>query len=758
MHPGQGSEPRARGSRWRIRLGVTTVAAVGLAIAAVAISPGSGGASPTAAWSLAATSTPGAAPLPATNSSGKAPATDPMVASNGVGCTSTSFCVSVGSYLDAGGANQQDGFIDTLSGTTWSATVAPEPASTGATPAFGPGTDADSHQFGDLEAVTCPTQGTCFAVGQYDDTNGASYGLIDTVSNGTWSAAAAPQPSTNGFGTAPGTDASAKQAANLDAITCSSTTSCVAVGHYEDADGNTFGLIETYASGTWSALAAAEPATDPVSAGAANSTGGAGSANLDAVSCASTASCVAVGQYKDADGNEIALAEQLSNGAWVPTAAAEPGTNPLGTAAGYASTGGGRANFNAVDCPAAGTCLAVGYYNDTNHDRYGLIDSLANGSWSPSAASEPAANAAGIGPGTDGDGNGFGTLAAVSCPTAGFCVAVGGYNDAKGIEYGLIAQGAGTTFSASAAFEPPNAGSETDAFAGADLDAVACPTIEACAAAGYYIDSTTPSGFRYALADTLTGTTWAASAAPEPANAGTDTDSLQRALGSEVGCTDDGMCLLAGAYRDTSGHTDGLLDTYLPQAPVVVRISPRTGELARTESISGTGFYPGSAVYFGRVKATAVTYESPRLLRAVTPPFHLQVPIEVTNDGGTSSATAANEFTYGSPVHYSIVGDTFGLSGVVFTWHCDKFAACHVRAWLQVVVRNRVTGHVSRGTLALRRLSLAAGKSRRIQLLLTAYGKAIVRAFHSFSFERVHMLAVTPGNVHDVTSVLVRQG
>jgi IPT/TIG domain len=734
-----------------MRVGVAGAAAIALALTAVAITPATGSAAATQGWSLAATPTAGEAPLPAANSSGDAPATNPHAVENGLACASASFCVAVGSYNDTGG---KDGLIDALSSGSWSATVAPEPSTNVA--GVGAGTDADSRQSASLAAVACPAAGNCFAVGQYKDANGYTYGLIDALANNAWSATAAPEPSTNGFGTAAGTDTSGKQSASLDAISCPSTSSCFAVGQYEDADGNTFGLIETYASGAWSAVAAPEPTSDPVSAAAANSTTGLGSANLTAVTCPTSTGCVTVGTYTDADTNTIALGEQLTNGAWLPTAATEPATNPLGTGPGYATSGGGRAAFNDVSCAAAGNCVAVGYYNDSNHRRYGFIDALASSTWSPSAAPEPSTNASSAGPGTDTDAHGFATLLSVSCASTSSCVAVGGYDDANGFEYGLIDSGSGTSFAATAAPQPANAASDADTLAASELEFVSCPSTLACSAVGYFTDSTAP-GYQYGLADNLTGTTWSTDAAPEPANTGTDGDLQQLATATKVACSTDGGCLLGGSYQDTSGDSDGLLDIYLPAAPVVSRISPRVGVLARPETISGSGFYPGSEVYFGRVRATSVSYISPSLIRAVTPAFHLTVPVTVTNAEGSSAASSLSEFTYSSPVHFSSAGYTFGLSGVVFSWHCQKFSACHVRAWLSVVVHSHRTGRVSRGILASRKMSIVAGKTRNIQLLLTSYGKSIVANFRGYSFVSARILAVTPGNVHNTSSVTVRQ-
>lgn len=752
MHIIQGKERGARRrSRWRVRLGAGAAVAIGLTIVSVAITAATGGAAPDDGWSLAASPTAGEAPLPAANAAGDAAAANPSVSENGVACTSASFCIAVGVYDDAGGASQTDAVIDALSSGSWSATAAPEPTTNAS--GVGPGTDGDGHQSASLAAVACPAKGACVAVGEYEDANGDRYGLIDALANDVWSAIAAPEPTTNGFGTAPGTDGDGHESASLDAISCPATTTCVAVGEYEDADGNAFGLVDTFANGSWSAVAAPEPSSDPVAAAAANSTGGAGVANLTGVDCPSATSCAAVGTYTDADTNTIALAEQLSNGAWVPTAAAEPATNPLGSGPGYATIGGGRATFTGVSCPAVGTCVAVGDYNDTSHKRYGLVDSLTGNTWTASAAPEPSTNASGVGPGTDADGNGFANLLSVSCATTTSCVAVGGYHDANGIESGLIDSGSGTTFAATAASEPASAATDANSFAAAELESVACPTTEACSAVGYFTDATGPGGYRYVLADNLIGATWASNTAPEPSNAGTDTDLEERATASAVSCSTDGACLLAGSYRDTSAHSNGLLDGYLPPAPVVSRISPSVGVLARTETIAGSGFYPASEVYFGRVRASSVTFLSPRLIKAVTPAFHLEVQVGVTNAGGTSAASSLSEFHYASPVRFSSVGDTFGSSGVIFSWRCEKFAVCHVRAWLQVVVRSRTTGRVSRGILASRTMSIGAGKTRDIQLLLSGYGKSIVANFPGYRVLSARMLAVTTGDVHNVASV-----
>ena len=363
--------------RWVTALMALAVAG---ALSVAMIGPATTASAATAGWTLATTPTPGEAPLPATNSASHAPAANPTVEENGVSCTSSAFCVAVGDYLDSGGVAQRDGLIDTYSGGTWTATVAPEPATNSA--GAGPGTDTNGHQVAHLESVSCASAGNCVAVGDYEDANGFVYGLIEVLSGGTWTATAAPEPATNGYGTAPGTDTNTKQQGALTSVTCVSATSCLAVGRYKDSDGNTFGLIETLASGAWTPTAAAEPTTDQVGAASGNTAGGAGVATLAAVECQSAVACLAVGKYNDADGNTIGLIEALASGSWSATAAPEPATNSLGTGPGYTSGGAGTASLADVTCAptSGGVCIAVGRYTDTNAKTYGLVETVRLGS------------------------------------------------------------------------------------------------------------------------------------------------------------------------------------------------------------------------------------------------------------------------------------------------------------------------------------------------------------------------------------------
>src|SRR6202041_2528158 len=80
-----------------------------------------------------------------------------------------------------------------------------------------------------------------------------------------------------------------------------------------------------------------------------------------------------------------------------------------------------------LSCPTVSWCVAIGQYTDTSGDGRQLIDTLAGGIWTPSEVVLPA-NAV----------DGAGSFSDVACPTAGFCIAVGYYQDTNLSDDGFI--------------------------------------------------------------------------------------------------------------------------------------------------------------------------------------------------------------------------------------------------------------------------------------------------------------------------------
>ena len=90
-------------------------------------------------------------------------------------------------------------------------------------------------------------------------------------------------------------------------------------------------------------------------------------------------------------------------------------------------------------------------------------------------------------------------------------------------------------------------------------------------------------------------------------------------------------------------------DDYVYGRPAVTSIDPTSGHThgGNTVTVKGTGFTPDAAVTFGTVSSGSVTFVSSTKIRAVAPAEGAgTVDITVTTGGGTSSATAADQYTY----------------------------------------------------------------------------------------------------------------
>ena len=166
---------------------------------------------------------------------------------------------------------------------------------------------------------------------------------------------------------------------------------------------------------TWS------PAEAPLPANAAGTASQ--SAGLNDVTCPSVQSCVTVGYYFTRDnpgenfGSTWGLIETLSHGTWTPAAA--PVDVPF-TQVTFFQLGG-------VTCRAAGTCVAVGSFGDTQNTERPLVETLSDGSWTPATPALPA-----------GANQKAAFLSQVACPAPGTCVATGWYTAQNGASQGLI--------------------------------------------------------------------------------------------------------------------------------------------------------------------------------------------------------------------------------------------------------------------------------------------------------------------------------
>lgn len=425
--------------------------------------------------------------------------------------------------------------------TNWTGTEAPLPS------------DARSNAFLSLSHVACESAGSCVAVGEYYGADLDGNGLIETLSGGTWSPMAAPLP--------PQLSNTPMYSTGLGSVACPSTSSCIAVGSYEDATANqnVGPLIETLHNGSWTGVVAPLP------------TGGSGGA-LSAISCPSATFCVAIGTFSDSKDNNAGLIETLSGGSWTATEAPAPpgaaspevssvscgavgscvavtefsnaidtlangtwkGTSgPLPADANPTPPPGQGTNFNSVACPAAGSCVIAGIYSSKSDGEQGMLDQLASGKWTASKERLPA----------DANPTATAVLNSVTCTSSRSCLALGGYNeDGGGYFEGNLDTLSGGTWTAITA-PTPNGGDV------AGLSAASC-IATSCVAVGYY--GANAGG----LIDTGSGGKWTATAPPLPSNAGTGSGGLD-----SVTCTASGFCVAIGSYVDNAGHGEGLLET-----------------------------------------------------------------------------------------------------------------------------------------------------------------------------------------------------
>jgi hypothetical protein len=458
------------------------------------------------------------APLPADAGNGS---TNPHVYLASTSCPSTSGCVAAGWYSDTAG--QVWGLIEQQSGSGWNVIEAPQPANagTGANQGLWLGSSGCGLS-SPCRAVSCPTASFCVAVGQYQITTTDNAAVIETLSGGSWTAMQAPVPGDAAAGPSP------QPFAALQSVWCASPTSCVAVGSYVNASGNTAGFIDTLSGTTWAT------ATTPVPSDAAGTL-----SDLKGVSCPTASSCVATGTYRTTAGGIDGLFAMLAGSTW--TASAAP-------AATNAATGASQVTqpFQ-VACASAASCVVAGQYTDTGGNHPGYIATLSGGTWSAIAAPVPSDAATG-GPGLST------VLYGASCGAPTVCTVVGWYPDTGGGQHGLIDTLSGSSWSTQAAPVPANAAPGS---VSTQLQTVSCPTPAFCTAVGYY---QTAGPVTTGLVDTLVGGSWRAMTAPVPSNATATTNYLSNA--KYVDCYSPVACNVVGGYTDAASNNQGFLATF----------------------------------------------------------------------------------------------------------------------------------------------------------------------------------------------------
>ena len=278
--------------------------------------------------------------------------TSPSSATTAVSCPAATTCMAVGNYYN-GSASQV--FSESWNGTSWSIQSTP-----------GPSGAVDAH----LTSISCPSATDCTAAGYYSTTGSNELPLAELWNGSAWSIQSMPIPS-------------GSLTAVLEAVSCSSSGACVAVGYYSaSSSGGT--LAESWDGGAWSILPTAKP------------NGFSGS--FTAVSCLSATSCESVGGFNPGTGYPTPFAASWNGSTWTIQSMPTPGGSLLSGA-------------TALSCTSSSNCTAVGYYEaSSSFEYFTLAESWNGASWSVAATPNP--------PGPAGS-----RLFGVACPTS--CMAVG---------------------------------------------------------------------------------------------------------------------------------------------------------------------------------------------------------------------------------------------------------------------------------------------------------------------------------------------
>jgi hypothetical protein len=300
-------------------------------------------------------------------------------------------------------------------------------------------------KFALVGSISCTSAGDCTAGGGYSP-GAPDLGFdafVVTERDGIWGKAIE----------VPGTGAlNAGPTADVSSVSCWSPGDCTAAGQYEPGGVASQGIIDTQAfvvtekNGTWGS-ATELPGLAALSTGK--------QAAADAISCTAGGSCAVGGSYTTASGRQQAFVADESAGTWQP-AEEVPGTGSLNV--------DGEAGVSDVSCASPGNCGATGY--DSGNSEQSFVASEVNGTWRTADALPDDANAG-----------------AISCPSAGNCLAGGSYyTGVTGTQAFVMSERSGTWGKLQPV--PGLAGLNVGQAAG--IQSVSCSAAGDCAAGGTY--------------------------------------------------------------------------------------------------------------------------------------------------------------------------------------------------------------------------------------------------------------------------------
>ena len=369
-----------------------------------------------------------------------------------------------------------------------------------------------------IESASCVSTGSCTVAGSYLDSSGVGQVMAVTESGGHWARAIKlTLPANRGprFG------------ALARAVSCTRVGSCVAVGDYETSSSTVVaGFTATESHGTWHRATQVRLPTNA----AVPSEG-----FVAGVSCTGPGSCVLAGNYADNLGHTRPMVATEVGGKWARARELRAPANAVSA---------GQVLLLSVACPKAGSCVAVGTFDDKTDYARPMAVTESGGRWHQAIQIMLPKDAAGqpqpppsIPP------------MSVACSGAGNCLFVSSYRNRLGRMVPMsAAESSGTWRRAQHITRAPaNAAAQP----GVTLTSVACTSAGICTASGDYA---LKSGGFGALVMTRTGTRWtSATQIRAPADAATGDRRL--AVAAAIGCTATGFCAIGGTYLTARSTT-----------------------------------------------------------------------------------------------------------------------------------------------------------------------------------------------------------
>ncbi len=434
-------------------------------------------------------------------------------------CTSSDDCVSGGAFTDGSGAQQA--FLSDETDGVWS-------SATEVAAALNVGGVAG------IIAISCPSAGSCTAVGTYTDGADVVHTFVINQVNATWGYPTEVPDFTSMI---------AQDASEMTTLSCTSATTCVGVGSFVDhATASAQPILFDESDGVWGT---------PVEAPGATSLNPSGIAFVGGLDCVSATTCVAGGDIINlppATGPLVPFLLDEDNGVWgamyeVPGIAT---LSPIG-----------EAGLTALSCGAPGDCSGGGVYLDASGQAQAYLVNEVGGVWS--SATQLFATQQ-LGSGVTSEVN------SIDCPAAGDCSAVGAYTDDAGNLQPFVLDETDHVWSR--AIEVPGVQALNDNV-GATLTTVSCSAAGACSAGGDYTDA---DGNSQAFLVNEENGTWS-NAIEVPGTSTLNKGGMATIY--QVSCSLDGSCGVQGSYADASQNNQLFVVNSSVIAPTTVSSAPR---------------------------------------------------------------------------------------------------------------------------------------------------------------------------------------